>query len=85
METHAAADDTQEEIARRQERALNQERLAALLDKLNVDQRTCIVLREIEGLSYQEISLALHINLNTVRSRLKRAREALMAFSNGGR
>jgi DNA-directed RNA polymerase specialized sigma24 family protein len=36
-------------------------------------------LREIEGLSYQQISEALKININTVRSRLKRAREALLA------
>jgi RNA polymerase sigma-70 factor (ECF subfamily) len=84
METHAASEDTQGEIAQQEERALNQALLEALLSKLNVEQRTCIVLREIEGLSYQEISWVLNINLNTVRSRLKRAREALMAYSGGG-
>jgi RNA polymerase sigma-70 factor (ECF subfamily) len=55
--------------------------LNILLRKLNPDQRACIVLREIEGLSYEEISGALNININTVRSRLKRARVALMAHS----
>jgi len=56
------------------------EQLKALLDQLNPDQRACIVLREIEGLDYREIAGSLGINLNTVRSRLKRAREALMAL-----
>lgn len=54
--------------------------LAQILGMLNPDQRACIILREIEGLSYQEIAQALKINLNTVRSRLKRAREALLAY-----
>lgn len=52
----------------------------ALLNNLNPDQRACVVLRNIEGLSYQEIASSLGININTVRSRLKRAREALMTF-----
>ena len=46
---------------------------------LNPDQRACILLREVEGLSYKEIAEALKININTVRSRLKRARLALAA------
>lgn len=49
-----------------------------ILDNLNMDQRTCIILREIEGLSYEEISRALSVNINTVRTRLKRAREVLL-------
>ena len=49
-----------------------------LLDGLNPDQRACVVLRNLEGLSYQEIADSLGINLNTVRTRLKRAREALI-------
>lgn len=52
----------------------------ALLDILDQDQRACIVLREIEGLGYQEIADALHIKLNTVRSRLKRARQKLLVL-----
>ncbi len=52
--------------------------LGSLLDALNPDQRACIVLREIEGMSYQEIADSLEINVNTVRTRLKRGREALL-------
>ena len=52
-----------------------------LLDNITPDQRSCIVLREIEGLDYKEISAVLNIPLNTVRSRLKRAREAMIAYS----
>lgn len=56
----------------------NQARLNALLDKLSLEHKTCLILREIEGLSYQEIAGALNIPVNTVRSRLKRARQALL-------
>jgi len=49
-----------------------------LLAFISPEQRTCIVLRHIEGLSYEEISEVLKVNINTVRTRLKRAREKLM-------
>lgn len=55
-----------------------EEKVQGLLQKLNPDQRACILLREIEGLDYQGIAATLGVNLNTVRTRLKRAREALM-------
>ncbi len=58
----------------------NEKLVASLLAKLNPDQRACIVLREIEGLNYQEIAEVLKININTVRSRLKRAREILLTY-----
>lgn len=51
-----------------------------LLNGLNPDQRACIVLRSIEGLSYEEIAASLGVNINTVRTRLKRAREVLMSL-----
>ena len=51
-----------------------------LLAELNCDQRACVVLRDIQGLSYEEIAQALSININTVRSRLKRAREKLLSL-----
>lgn len=54
-------------------------KIARLLGSLNQDQRACIVLREIEGLDYKEIAEVLKIPLNTVRTRIKRAREALVA------
>lgn len=58
----------------------NEKLVTDLLGVLNPDQRACIVLREIEGLNYKEISEVLNVNINTVRSRLKRAREALAAY-----
>ncbi|MDD5347099.1 MAG: sigma-70 family RNA polymerase sigma factor [Candidatus Omnitrophica bacterium] len=76
-----AKDDIAAEVSGREERRLAEGRLQSLLDRLNPDQRACLVLREIEGLSYEEISQALRCNLNTVRTRLKRAREALMQLS----
>ena len=54
-----------------------------LLGALNPEQRACVVLRNIEGLSYAEIAKSLMININTVRSRLKRARERLLALNKG--
>ena len=62
----------------------SKERVSVLLSALNPDQRACIVLREIEGLNYKEIAQALRININTVRSRLKRARQRLLAFAKKG-
>ena len=46
---------------------------------LPFDQRTAIVLREIDGLSYDEIAFSLGVAIGTVKSRLTRAREALRA------
>ena len=51
-----------------------------LLGELNPDQRACVVLRDIQGLCYEEIAQALNININTVRSRLKRSREKLLSL-----
>lgn len=51
-----------------------------LLDQLNPDQRICVVLRNMQGLSYEQIAETLDININTVRSRLKRAREKLLSL-----
>jgi RNA polymerase sigma-70 factor (ECF subfamily) len=48
----------------------------ALLE-LDDDSRAVIVLREIQGQSYQQIAQALEIPEGTVKSRLSRAREAL--------
>ena len=55
----------------------NKETLNRLLNKLIPEYKICLILRELEGLSYQEIAAALRIPLNTVRSRLKRAHQAL--------
>ncbi len=62
------------------EREQQEKAISTLLEALSPDQRVCIVLRSVEGLSYQEIAESLNININTVRSRLKRAREKLIAL-----
>ena len=53
------------------------ERIRTALDRLPFDQKTALVLRELDGLSYDEISYSLGIAVGTVKSRLARARENL--------
>ena len=52
-------------------------RLQHALDALPFDQRTAIVLREVDGLSYDEIAFSLGVAIGTVKSRLTRARQTL--------
>ena len=47
------------------------------IETLPEDLRTAIVLREIEGMSYEEIAGAMDCPVGTVRSRIFRAREAI--------
>lgn len=49
----------------------------AAIEALSEDLRQAITLREIEGLSYEEISEAMNCPIGTVRSRIFRAREAI--------
>lgn len=49
----------------------------AAIEDLPEDLRTAIVLRELEGLSYEEIAEAMECPIGTVRSRIFRAREAI--------
>jgi RNA polymerase sigma-70 factor (ECF subfamily) len=51
--------------------------LTTMLDALSEDHREVIVLRELQGLSYEEMSKALNVPRGTVESRLHRAREEL--------
>jgi RNA polymerase sigma-70 factor (ECF subfamily) len=51
----------------------------AAIDELPEDLRTAIILRELEGLSYEEIANAMSCPIGTVRSRIFRAREAIDA------
>ncbi|MDD3764228.1 MAG: RNA polymerase sigma factor RpoE [Nevskiales bacterium] len=52
-------------------------RVAETIAKLPEDLRTAITLRELEGLSYEEIAEAMDCPIGTVRSRIFRAREAI--------
>ena len=49
----------------------------AAIDALSEDLRQAITLREIEGLSYEEIAESMNCPIGTVRSRIFRAREAI--------
>ena len=66
-------------LARRQD-------LAALDDALNalpVAWRECLILREMEELSYKEMAKILNVPIGTVMSRLSRARQALQRQTSG--
>ncbi|MEX0725061.1 MAG: sigma-70 family RNA polymerase sigma factor [Planctomycetaceae bacterium] len=47
------------------------------LEELPLEHRTMLILKEIEGLSYEEIAQACQCPIGTVRSRLHRARQEL--------
>ncbi len=55
--------------------------LSKLLERLDPDRRMAVVLREIEGLSYEQISGAMDVPVGTVKSRIARAREDLARFA----
>jgi len=82
--THPAPDDTAADLVAEEERLERRAAVQSLLNTLSPEHRMVIVLREIEGLRYEEISRTLKINLNTVRTRLRRAREALLKATGKG-
>jgi RNA polymerase sigma-70 factor (ECF subfamily) len=51
--------------------------LALMLERLSPEHREVIILRELEGMAYEEIAAALGVPRGTVESRLHRAREEL--------
>ncbi len=55
------------------------EKLAVALDSLGTVMRAAMILRGVEGLSYQDIADLLEIPVGTVRSRLSRARLQLLS------
>jgi RNA polymerase sigma-70 factor (ECF subfamily) len=55
------------------------ETVNATIESLPEDLRTAIVLREIEGMSYEDIAQTMNCPIGTVRSRIFRAREAIAA------
>jgi RNA polymerase sigma-70 factor, ECF subfamily len=59
---------------------VDQQSMILALEKLPVEYRELIVLRELEELSYKEIALIAGIPIGTVMSRLARARQRLKKF-----
>lgn len=70
------SDETPETVLAAQEIA---QMVNVAMDALPEDLRQAVVLREIEGLSYDEIAIAMNCPIGTVRSRIFRAREAISA------
>jgi RNA polymerase sigma-70 factor (ECF subfamily) len=65
---------------------LRRERQKALrnaLRKLSTNFREAIILRDIEGLSYEEVAAALETNVGTIKSRIARGREELRRMLEG--
>ncbi len=54
-----------------------QDTVIKAIENLPEDLRTAITLRELEGMSYEEIAEAMDCPIGTVRSRIFRAREAI--------
>lgn len=69
-----STDETPETVLAAQEIATA---VNAAMEALPEDLRQAVTLREIEGLSYEEIALAMNCPIGTVRSRIFRAREAI--------
>ena len=65
-------DPERQTLAREREQALH-----AALKSLSRPYREVIVLRDIEGLSYEEVAATLDLNVGTVKSRLNRGRTEL--------
>lgn len=89
MDTLTADGDTGPQILRASEADRPEEALLAqllnepletALNSLSQDLRACIVLVDIEELTYEKVALALHVPIGTVRSRLFRARQQLHAM-----
>jgi RNA polymerase sigma-70 factor, ECF subfamily len=76
LNPHATDAETPEAVLASKEIA---EAVHAALDALPTELAQALTLREIEGLSYDEIAQALDCPIGTVRSRIFRAREAISA------
>ncbi len=75
--------DTRYEPASQAERQELREAVAKGIAALPDKHREILVMREMTGMSYDEIAVALGINEGTVKSRLSRARQSLVVILNG--
>ena len=53
------------------------EEVKRMLNELPLQQRIAVIMRDIEGLSYEEIAESLNVSLGTIKSRIARGREVL--------
>ncbi len=93
LDEHLSGDDSRsfaeclEAAERNPEQALlareRQGEIARSLLRLPLPQRIAVVMRDIEGLSYEEIAAMLQVSLGTVKSRIARGREELKRRLNG--
>jgi len=74
----SAANPEQQTLAHERESALR-----SALHKVGQAYRETVILRDIEGFSYEEIAATLEINVGTVKSRLARGRQELRAKLEG--
>ena len=77
-ESASDADRTPEPRIEMERRELG-ERILAAVDELTPEHKAAIILREIEGLSYEDISKVMQCSKGTVMSRLHYARKKLQA------
>jgi len=68
--------DTPEEIYLEKEK---QKEAISAISRLNDNYREVLILRELEGFSYEEIADILKQNLNTIKTNIKRARELVLS------
>ena len=66
------------------ERSIQREEVRQALRELPDDYRTVLILRDIQGFSYDEIAAILSCPVGTVRSRLNRARGNMVKKLSGG-
>jgi len=59
------------------------EEVKRMLNELPPQQRVAVIMRDIEGLSYEEIAESLNVSLGTIKSRIARGREILKHHLNG--
>ena len=72
LRTDSSSSPELDTLARERERVLK-----AALGALRRVYREAVILRDIEGFAYEEIAVALDINVGTVKSRLARGRQEL--------
>lgn len=73
--SHRAPDDPEREAARRE----IGRRVQSALANVPAEFRAAVVLRDLQGLPYEDVARVLQVPVGTVRSRISRGREALRA------